>query len=74
MLSFFFPVLQGSRSPDCSHLGGNEVRYYLSNPAILQVLGLLLRFASATADADRGDIGDGDLNLSIRFDLHGLGD
>ena len=53
--------------------GGNEMRLYLSAPAILQGLGFLLRLAPTAANVHRCDVRDSDLNLRVGFDLQGFG-
>ena len=50
----------------------NEVRRRFSIPTILQALGFLLSLASAAPNVHRGDIGDGDLNLCVGFDIEWL--
>jgi hypothetical protein len=52
--------------------GRNEVRLYFSIPTILQALGFLLSLAPAAPNVHRRDVGDGDLNLCVGFDIEWL--
>jgi hypothetical protein len=45
---------------------------YFPTPAILQVPRRLLHLAPAATDTDRRDVSDGDLNLSVGFNIERL--
>ncbi len=51
----------------------NEVRRRFSIPTILQALGFPLSLASAAPNVHRRNVGDGDLNLRVGFDIEWLG-